>query len=94
MPYVYGVENGVHISDVDYVIDGGRSDMPELKNPAATDVDQKVAAIIANEIADGACVQIGIGAMPNAVCELLARFVDQGPRRAHRDVRRFAGGFV
>jgi acyl-CoA hydrolase len=46
--------------------------MPELKNPAATDIDQKVAAIIANEIQNGACVQIGIGAMPNAVCELLA----------------------
>jgi acyl-CoA hydrolase len=72
MPYVYGIENGVHISEVDFVIDGGKTEMPELKNPAATDIDQKVAAIIANEISDGACVQIGIGAMPNAVCELLA----------------------
>jgi acyl-CoA hydrolase len=73
MPYVYGIENGVHISEVDYVIDGGRTELPELKNPAATEVDKKVAAIIANEISDRACVQIGIGAMPNAVCELLAR---------------------
>jgi acyl-CoA hydrolase len=73
MPYVYGVENGVHISEVDYLIDGGSTELPELKNPAATEVDKKVAAIIANEIRDGACVQIGIGAMPNAVCELLAR---------------------
>jgi acyl-CoA hydrolase len=73
MPYVYGVENGVHISDVDHVIDGGKTELPELKNPAATEVDQKVAALIASEIDDGACVQIGIGAMPNAVCELLAK---------------------
>src|SRR5580700_4436021 len=71
MPYVYGVENGVHISDVDFVIDGGATELPELKNPPATEIDQKVAAIIANEIQDGACVQIGIGGMPNAVCELL-----------------------
>jgi len=46
--------------------------MPELKNPAANLVDQKVAELIAPEIPSGACVQIGIGAMPNAVCELLA----------------------
>jgi len=46
--------------------------MPELKNPAANTVDQKVAELIAPEIPSAACVQIGIGAMPNAVCELLA----------------------
>jgi butyryl-CoA:acetate CoA-transferase len=73
LPYVYGVETGVHIDDVDFVIEGNASAMPELGNPPATDVDQKVAALIVPEVKDGACVQIGIGAMPNAVCELLAK---------------------
>ena len=72
VPYVYGVENAVHIDEVEFVIDAGASEMPELKNPAANAVDQKVAELIAPEIPSGACVQIGIGAMPNAVCELLA----------------------
>jgi acyl-CoA hydrolase len=72
LPYVYGVEDGVHISGVDHVIDGGTSELPELGNPAATPVDRKVAELIAPEIEDGSCIQIGIGAMPNAVCELLA----------------------
>ncbi|HXW85360.1 MAG TPA: acetyl-CoA hydrolase/transferase C-terminal domain-containing protein [Candidatus Binataceae bacterium] len=72
MPQVYGLECGVHIDDVDYVIDGGASSLPELRNPAATEIDRKVAQIIAGEIENGACIQIGIGAMPNAVCELLA----------------------
>ncbi|MGO9449684.1 MAG: acetyl-CoA hydrolase/transferase family protein [Candidatus Binataceae bacterium] len=71
IPYVFGIECGVHIDDVDYVIDGGASRLPELKNPAAGPVDRKVAELIAPHIEDGACVQIGIGAMPNAVCELL-----------------------
>jgi acyl-CoA hydrolase len=62
----------VHISDVDGIIDGGATAMPELKNPPANSVDQKVAELIAPEIPSGACIQIGIGAMPNAVCELLA----------------------
>ena len=72
MPYVFGIENAVHISDVDGVIEGGPTAMPELKNPPANVVDQKVAELIAPEIPSGACIQIGIGAMPNAVCELLA----------------------
>jgi acyl-CoA hydrolase len=72
VPYVFGIENAVHIDDVEYVLDAGASVMPELKNPAANAVDQKVAELIAPEIPSGACVQIGIGAMPNAVCELLA----------------------
>jgi hypothetical protein len=72
MPYVFGVECGVHIDGVDWVVNGGASKLPELKNPAAGPVDRKVAELIAPEIVDGACMQIGIGAMPNAVCELLA----------------------
>src|SRR5260370_22439838 len=72
MPYVFGIENAVHISDVNGVIEGAATAMPELKNPPANVVDQKVAELIAPEIPSGACIQIGIGAMPNAVCELLA----------------------
>jgi acyl-CoA hydrolase len=71
MPYVFGVENGVHLDDVDFVIDAGTGTLPELKNPPAGPIERKIAEIIAAEIEDGACLQIGIGAMPNAVCELL-----------------------
>jgi acyl-CoA hydrolase len=71
MPYVFGQEAAVHASEVDFVIDGGSGSIPEVENPAATDVDHKVAALIAAEIEDGACLQIGIGGMPNAVCTLL-----------------------
>jgi acyl-CoA hydrolase len=71
MPYVLGQEGAVHASEVDYVIDGGAGEIAEVGNPAATEVDRKVAALIAAEIEDGACLQIGIGGMPNAVCALL-----------------------
>lgn len=71
MPYVFGVENGVHIDDVDYVIEAGRGSLPELAQPPAGEIDAKIAALIAEQIDDGACLQVGIGAMPNAVCELL-----------------------
>lgn len=72
LPYVHGIDNGLHTSQVDYVIDGEGQPLPELPNAAPTDVDRAVARLIAAEIGDGACLQIGIGAMPNAVCSLLA----------------------
>ncbi len=71
MPYVYGEQESVHVSEIAHVIDGGRGAIPELPNPPASDVDRKVAEIIAGQIEDGACLQIGIGGMPNAVCTLL-----------------------
>jgi acyl-CoA hydrolase len=71
MPYVYGAQESVHASDVDCVIEGGAEPIPEVGNPAPSEVDRKVAALIAAEIEDGACLQIGIGGMPNAVCSCL-----------------------
>lgn len=71
LPYVYGTEESLHASEVDYVIAGDDAPLPELPNPPPTAVDRAVATRIAAEIADGSCLQIGIGGMPNAVCALL-----------------------
>jgi acyl-CoA hydrolase len=77
LPYLDGVENSLHESEVDFVIAGDGSRPPEVPNPPPTDVDREVARLIAAEIDDGSCLQIGIGAMPNAVCSLL---LDAGVR--------------
>jgi acyl-CoA hydrolase len=71
LPYVHGDSNGVHVSEVDYVIEGDHAAPGELHNPPASDIDHRVAHQIAGEIEDGACIQIGIGGMPNAVCSFL-----------------------
>ena len=72
MPYAMGVGTGVHVSDVDFVLQGDDQPMPQLPKAPATEVDRAVARLIANELSDGDCLQIGIGGMPNAVCSLLA----------------------
>lgn len=72
MPYVHGAQTGVHVSEVDYIIPGNDKPMAELPKPPATEVDKAVARLIAAEVEDGSCLQIGIGGMPNAVCSLLA----------------------
>ena len=73
LPHVEGPRNGIHASEVDYVIEGSNDPLPELPNSEPNAVDRAVGRRIASAIEDGACLQIGIGAMPNAVCsELLA----------------------
>ena len=71
LPYCHGVDNGVHVSEVDFMIDGDDAPASELPNPPLTEVDRAVGRFIASEIEDGACLQVGIGGMPNAVCAAL-----------------------
>jgi acyl-CoA hydrolase len=72
LPYVMGEGTGLHVSEVDYIIPGHDQPMAELPKAPATEVDKSVARLIAAEVEDGSCLQIGIGGMPNAVCSLLA----------------------
>jgi len=71
LPYCPGPGNGVHESRVDCVIEGDHAGPPEIANPPPTTIDRTIAGLIAAEVEDGACLQIGIGAMPNAVCSML-----------------------
>ncbi len=69
-----GFEEGIHISKVDAIVEG---DDPELGIiPAGgepTEIDKKVAEQIVAQIPDGACLQLGIGGMPNAVGMMIAQ---------------------
>lgn len=68
-----GTECGVHISDVTYIVEGENPPIGELgAGGPATDVDKAVAKLIVDEIPNGACLQLGIGGMPNAVGSLIA----------------------
>ena len=74
MPVCYGgTEEGIHISKVDMIVEGDNPSIPEMAGAPATEVDEAVAKLIVNEIPDGACLQLGIGGMPNAVGSLIAK---------------------
>ena len=68
-----GVGEGVHISDVTYVVEGENAPMWTLGTGAPTEVDKEVAKRIVAEIPNGACLQLGIGGMPNAVGSMIAQ---------------------
>lgn len=68
-----GFENGVHISDVTYIVEGENPALGVLgAGGPASEVDKAVAKLIVEEIPNGACLQLGIGGMPNAVGSLIA----------------------
>lgn len=66
-----GLETGVHISKADMIVEGENPALPELKNAPPTDVDVAVAKQIVPLIPNGACLQLGIGGMPNAVGSMI-----------------------
>ena len=68
-----GHESEIHSSKASAIVEGDNPPLGEM--PAggpASDVDKKVAQLIVDEIPNGACLQLGIGGMPNAVGSLIA----------------------
>lgn len=65
MPRVFG-DNFIHINDIDYIVE---ADMPviELPPPEITDVEKAIGENCASLIQEGDTLQLGIGAIPDAV---------------------------
>ena len=73
LPKVYGgFDESIHISEVDYIVEGKHNPLPNLPIPDATPEDKKIADYIVPLIPSGAILQLGIGGMPNTVGKLLA----------------------
>ena len=65
--------NRIHISEVDYIVEGEHHPMVEIKSPPPTPEEVAIADFIAPEIPDRAVLQLGVGGMPNVLGEYLAR---------------------
>ena len=76
MPRTFG-RNQIHVSQVEGWI---RNDHPltEVPPPEMDADDHTIAAFVADRIPDGACLQTGIGAIPNAIMSALAHHRDLG----------------
>ncbi len=62
----------VHLSEVDYVVEGEHDPLPQIGGDAPTEIDRAIASHIVPLIADGATLQLGIGGMPTCVGRMLA----------------------
>jgi itaconate CoA-transferase len=76
MPRVFG-ESLLHISDVDAVVEN-HVELMEVAQKGASEEDTVIGRIIAEQIPDGATLQMGIGGVPNSVMEYLSNHNDLG----------------
>lgn len=67
-----GFDESIHISEVDYVVEGEHAPLPQFPIAPPTEEDVEIADMIVPHIVDGATLQLGIGGMPNVVGARLA----------------------
>lgn len=68
-----GLRESMPISEIDYFVEGDHKPLINLPELPITETDEKIASIILEQIKDGDCLQLGIGAMPNAVGAMIAK---------------------
>ncbi len=73
-PRTYGY-NHIHISEVDAIVESSWN-LIALPPDQPSEQDKLIAEYIAEQIPDGACLQLGIGGIPNAVGQLLENKCD------------------
>ena len=68
-----GFDEVIHISQVDYVVEGEHAPLPQFPVPPPSEEERMIARQLVTQIPSGATLQLGIGSMPNVVGSLLAQ---------------------
>lgn len=68
-----GFDDKIHISEVDYIVEGENPLPDEIPEIFPNETDKKIAENIMPYIRDGANIQLGIGGMPNVIGQMIAR---------------------
>lgn len=68
-----GFDESIHISEVDYIVEGEHPDLPQIPMAEPSPEDIAIAERIVPEIPSGATLQLGIGGMPGVIGKLLAQ---------------------
>ncbi len=77
MPRVLGSGAQIHVSEISAIVE---NDVPLLELPIRKGApeDDTISKLIAEMVPDGACLQMGVGALPNLVCAALKGRNDLG----------------
>lgn len=67
-----GLDDSIHISKVDMVIEGPNSPLVQLPESKTGETDRIIAGHVMDMIEDGSTIQLGIGALPNIVGSMIA----------------------
>jgi len=73
LPWCPGGQNEkIHVSDVTHVVESGNPGLMEAPIPEPDEIEKKIALHVMEHISNGACVQFGIGGVPNSIGKLIA----------------------
>ncbi len=67
-----GNDEGIHISEVDIIVEGPNTPLLQVPPAPVTEVDKAIAEYVMQQIEDGSTIQLGIGGLPNVVGALIA----------------------
>lgn len=68
-----GSREAFHISQVDYIVEGGNEPLVELPSIEPTDVEIKIAENAMKYISDECIIQLGIGGIPNILGKMISQ---------------------
>ena len=68
-----GLDESIHISRVDMVIEGPNTPLVQLPATQGSETDRRIAEHVMALLEDGSTLQLGIGALPNIVGEMIAK---------------------
>lgn len=76
MPRTHG-DGLIHVSDIDYAVEV-HDPIHEMNNGEPSEIEARIGRNVANLVEDGACLQMGIGGIPNAVLRSLINHKNLG----------------
>lgn len=71
LPYIYGEDARIHVSEADVIVEAGEQELMEMLPTPPTDNDRQIAGHIFPHIPDGCTLQLGIGGIPNVIGSLI-----------------------
>ncbi len=73
MPKSHGIQNSIHLSDIDFVIEGDNPDLVAIPSGEPSEIDRKIATFVVEKVRNNSTLQLGIGALPSTIGSLLAQ---------------------
>ena len=75
LPWVNGLTKcEINVREVDMIVEGENPPLAELPSGGApNEVDAAIAGLVMSKIPNGACLQLGIGGMPNTIGSMIAQ---------------------
>lgn len=76
LPYIRGMEECIHISEIDAVVEGEHPPLNEFQPSVPGELEMEIAKRIVEQMSDGSVIQLGVGGLPDAIGKVIAEESD------------------